>query len=634
MARIIPNQVLLGKSVAYARVLRLCKNLPNEYTVWQRMAEESPADLWICRNESQYLQIVVSDITGEEIRNYVQPDFFGDASGLFEEKRSSLNLGIPHLLLVFPLLSRSAVQALGLGSCPRLSRESINGIAFLASVERHLSERLNDEAISNARMTFCPEVVIPESLCLRGNILPGSTTLQLDVNQEELLKNGLSLEASDGDLNARLVTGVAGSGKSLLVLFRARLLRTMYGRRVSTFVLAHNRALIRDLEARYLVLSGGDRDVRFNTFLAWCHDHWPEGFAFPSPISEKQRIKVARECIETHLSDLDIEPERLLEEIDWYKDSFRDHDAYLASDRSGRGFRLNEAQRRQVYAAIMQYQETLDAAALLDWGDVPRMLWEGVEAGRVTLPFYDTILIDEAQFFAPYWFTLLKAMTRNLFIVADPTQGFLKRRQSWSALGIEIRGRAYRLERSYRTTRSIMNFANLLYRDRVPDDGDAILMPDLQGRFAGVMPTVIPLKTPQEELARVVEEVEVLIDHGIEPRDVLIIHADPASVDPLIQRLNKILNDSLAVRVGEKESAGALRIGSLDICSGLESPVVFLLGIHQLYEREQHHSLSEHERAELIRENTRKLYMAITRTGQRLVITYVGVMPRVLANLS
>jgi hypothetical protein len=28
--------------------------------------------------------------------------------------------------------------------------------------------------------------------------------------------------------------------------------------------------------------------------------------------------------------------------------------------------------------------------------------------------------------------------------------------------------------------------------------------------------------------------------------------------------------------------------------------------------------------AELIRDNTRKLYMAITRAGQRLVLTYVG----------
>ena len=40
--------------------------------------------------------------------------------------------------------------------------------------------------------------------------------------------------------------------------------------------------------------------------------------------------------------------------------------------------------------------------------------------------------------------------------------------------------------------------------------------------------------------------------------------------------------------------------------------------------------LSDEERAELISDNTRKLYMAIARAGQRLVITYVGPLPDIL----
>ncbi len=59
----------------------------------------------------------------------------------------------------------------------------------------------------------------------------------------------------------------------------------------------------------------------------------------------------------------------------------------------------------------------------------------------------------------------------------------------------------------------------------------------------------------------------------------------------------------------------------------MEGPIVFLMGVHALYEREQSVRLSDEERAELIRDNTRKLYMAITRAGQRLVFTYVGEVP-------
>jgi ATP-dependent exoDNAse (exonuclease V) beta subunit len=51
------------------------------------------------------------------------------------------------------------------------------------------------------------------------------------------------------------------------------------------------------------------------------------------------------------------------------------------------------------------------------------------------------------------------------------------------------------------------------------------------------------------------------------------------------------------------------------------------MGVHALYEREQSIRLSDEERLALIRDNTRKLYMACTRAGQRLVITYAGQLP-------
>lgn len=67
----------------------------------------------------------------------------------------------------------------------------------------------------------------------------------------------------------------------------------------------------------------------------------------------------------------------------------------------------------------------------------------------------------------------------------------------------------------------------------------------------------------------------------------------------------------------------------LNAATGLESPIVFLVGMRELYEQEQSLRLSEEERLELIRDNTRKLCMAITRAGQRLVITYAGEIPEV-----
>lgn len=58
------------------------------------------------------------------------------------------------------------------------------------------------------------------------------------------------------------------------------------------------------------------------------------------------------------------------------------------------------------------------------------------------------------------------------------------------------------------------------------------------------------------------------------------------------------------------------------------------MGVHHLYEAEQNPLLFAEERAALIRENTRRLCMALTRAGQRLTITCVGELPPFLAQLN
>ena len=67
--------------------------------------------------------------------------------------------------------------------------------------------------------------------------------------------------------------------------------------------------------------------------------------------------------------------------------------------------------------------------------------------------------------------------------------------------------------------------------------------------------------------------------------------------------------------------------------AGLESPIVFLVGVRELFEQEQSLRLSDAEREALVEENTRKLYMAATRAGQRLVITYVGELPEAIRSI-
>ncbi len=55
---------------------------------------------------------------------------------------------------------------------------------------------------------------------------------------------------------------------------------------------------------------------------------------------------------------------------------------------------------------------------------------------------------------------------------------------------------------------------------------------------------------------------------------------------------------------------------SLNAGAGLESAIVFVVGLRELFEKEQSLRLSDEEREAMIRNNTRKLYMRLRGLGR------------------
>jgi superfamily I DNA/RNA helicase len=505
---------------------------------------------------------------------------------------------------------------------------------------------LSTEEVARLREVFTPEVVIPVAFTVRKptarNTAAQSTLQLMDYDQEKVLKSDLELtaegRATAGDFGLRLVNGVAGSGKSLIIVYRAMLLRQLYPDK-HILGLTHNRPLTHDLEARYRALSPDTGPVEWKNFNQWCKMLWPQKETWRDPVAQSTRERIAGRVWQEKLADTAISERMLLEEIDWIKDRLIFSAAdYLQAERVGRGFALNETQRQGVYEAFRAFQTELKSRDRVDWGDVPRMVWRLVQDGRIRLPQYDVVLVDEAQFFAPIWFELIKRAVRpgtgHLFLVADPTQGFLRRRQSWLASGLDVRGRVHLLRRSYRTTREIMDFATLLYRARLTEDDEDIVPPDLLDMPHGTIPTIIALTSEQDEITRVANEVEQLVGQGIPRRHILVIHTDWRGVDRLLERLGKRLGQGAAVDAKRADPGDAIRVCTLNAVTGLESPIVFLAGVRALFEQEQSVRLSDGERADLVRDNTRKLYMAITRAGQQLMLTYVGELPEPLRQLA
>jgi superfamily I DNA/RNA helicase len=436
-------------------------------------------------------------------------------------------------------------------------------------------------------------------------------------------------------LRLNIINSVA-SGKTLILLYRLRLLYHLYPDK-KFLVLTHNRPLNRDLEGRFARLEGcSPKNIEWRTFNGWCYHHWPKGPKWIEPLKLGARRKIIEETWRASLQNSTISARMFESEVDWLKDQIPlSCEEYLTADRRGRGFPLNGEQRQRVFEASQAYQLSLERRGALDWGDVPRLLWQFSENGQVGFPEYNIILVDEAQFFAPLWMRLIQKLldprTGHLFLVADPTQGFLGRGASWKSLGLEARGHTYNLRCSYRTTREIMQFATLLYRLRLREEkDDDILVPDLLNMPNGAFPQIITLTSPQDEIARVANEAASLVKQGLPNGHLLLLHSDGWGVKNLIQAIDDRLGKNAALDPKDNYPGNYVRVTTINAGAGLESPIVFLVGLRLLFEEEQSLRLSDEEREGLIRDNTRKLYMAATRAGQRLVLTYSGELPEVL----
>lgn len=662
MARMLPNTPVGTLPPETLKVYRLLKRLPDEHiTVWQRLCiwTEPGPDFWVLFQDGRALLLSVATATVRQARESGQSALFPEPDaaraspvGLAEQDallrvREALTAPPPAMLpgvVLFPNLSAAEVQQVQPTSLPPgiiwAGKEVLK--EFLAWLEANAGAPLPAATIAQLRAVFTPEVIIPVDFTVRKpierNTSAALTEYLLDYDQEWAFKLDLDLsqdaEVSTRMFNLRLVNGVAGSGKSLIVIYRAHMLRQLYPQK-RILVLTHNRPLIHDLAERYERLRPAGRPVEWRTFLGWCRANWPSSEPWIAPIGARQRDQIIDHVRHMHLADTRISTAMLRDEIDWMKDRLPlNRSAYLEVDRGGRGFGLTSDMRQRVFEAMVAYQRDLHAQGRVDWGDIPRRMWKFLHDGTLHLPVYDIIHVDEAQFFAPIWFELVKHIltptTGHLFLVADPTQGFLKRRQSWLASGLEVRGRTQRLEKSYRTTREILTFAMVCYQLQVPHDDDEVVAPQLKQMPRGPLPQLIPLTSSQDELTRVVNEIRALIEADIPLKHILVLHADWLGADRLLARLRNALGTTAAVDPREQRPASNIRVCTLNAATGLESPIVFLLGMDTLLEEQQSLRLSEDERQEVIRDTARRLYMGMTRAGQRLVITCAGEPPDLL----
>jgi hypothetical protein len=466
--------------------------------------------------------------------------------------------------------------------------------------------------------------------------------LFLDADQEWASKLDLELPGEQSemsrDLRVRLINGVAGSGKTLIALSRALLLAEREPTQ-SVLVLIHNTPIVADLCERLHRVHGGlPPNLEVATFAAWAHRQWRQVFqSFPHMPADPRYLPALVGRCRLGWPELKVATAQLIDEFDFLNEALvASETEYLEANRAGRGFALRPKERTEVWALYELVTASLAEEGLRMWSALASDLCRHPRPERMTR--YEHILVDEAQFFAPSWFQLLKlALEPNgaLFLCADPNQGFMKSRLSWRSVGLEVAGRTKKLRRSYRTTRAILRSANELLARAVEANPDDFLEPDFTGMEEGVQPILIRSGSPQDAVDRVANEIAALAARKQLPlSSFLVIYGGEVS--------KRLLYDRLAQELGEQRiwwfnkdkklpplgyGPDYLRLANLETATGLEAEVVFLLGMDNLLAGPALAEDIDDAQRLALEANARKLYMAMTRASRRLVVVCTAPLP-------
>jgi hypothetical protein len=603
---VLPDFIVVGPHIGLVvievkgwEIWRIAEATKRRFTVvHHNQLEEKPNPL-IQARDNVYAAIDLLRETRDPLLVHQEGDYAGQ-------------LRFPYAPIVaMPRIRRTEFERYGLDRTLQpdevLLRDDLEG-----DLEQRLREmrlfpgEMTPPMIDAVRRILHPEVIIHAAR-------PSQDQLPLlDLTQEQIVKSHLQLtavgQALVRDLDARLVRGVVGSGKTLILLYRAQFLSQL-NPTWRVLVLTYTRTLAEYLRDRLREIRGDPERIEITHFHKWCKNKLSPSGRMKEPLREDSQEGL----INNILRDM---PE-----------------ARPLGARFLVG--LNEAQRQTVFSVFEAYQQRMARDRQLDWGDVPIRLLEALDAETVTPAQYHAVLIDEAQDFAPTWFQvalrLLKPETNQLFIVADGTQRIYRRAFSWASLGIDIRGsRSRLLTHSYRNTYEILATAYQVIHDadmrrEMESWGEEVIEPEMvkERMPRGPLPVLLQFSDPASEYAHLVTEIRQLLNGGFQPADILVAGRRWSIVNDLAETLR--MHDIPASIMTQTPSLSdpSVKVSTLHSTKGLEFPVVFICGLEALNDDQA----GEH-RVEMVEaEERRLLYVGMTRARERLYVSYHGQVP-------
>lgn len=474
-----------------------------------------------------------------------------------------------------------------------------------------LSRTLKNDDLNLIRAVVDPEIIIPDKADPVNRAIGVETAPQTRIIREPFkipmgdLLTDEAIEAAE-NMSVRLVRGVAGSGKTLVLARRAQHLAQQHPN-LRILVMAFNKDLVEDIKSRMQV----DAGVEITNFHQMC----------VKIISRRLGKNINIQGIDSWVEDAasllvtagNFDPGFMAQEIEWRKElEIYDGGEYLEVQRQGRGRALNREKRALINKIFDNYVTYHNTNSVIDWSDVPRLALAELQQGHPLRHSYDVILIDEAQDFAPSWMDVVKRLLKpggELFMCDDPAQS-LFRAFSWRQKGVEVVGRTRILRVPFRCTKEITLAAHsLLSNDGLSEE---IIQPDLElyELATGKKPILTNCRDLNQEIKLVEQNALSLKEGGIAANQIAI-----------------LCHNRHFVRHWAHLRDQGFYVETFNKMKGLEFRAVLLPHLHTAFDA------PGTKDDVFVGEMRRRIFTAMTRARETLVLSYQGNLPAELAPL-
>ncbi|MFO1114306.1 MAG: 3'-5' exonuclease [Beijerinckiaceae bacterium] len=447
----------------------------------------------------------------------------------------------------------------------------------------------------------------------------------LHPSQRELVERNFSGPAR--------AAGSAGTGKTVVALHRAvRLARSSPQARV--LLTTFSDPLAAALEQKVRILAGPDTGViprvRVASLSAVAAELYELAFGQRAHIAKEDLVARA---LEKSTEQLEPKPNLNFVRSEWSNvvDAWQvgSVEEYLAVPRLGRRMRLGSKQRERLWPVFEAARKTIEERGFYTW---PRVFLTVASffADRPEKPFTH-IVVDEAQDLGVPELRFLAAIsapgTDALFFSGDLGQRIFQQPFSWSALGINIRGRSTTLKVNYRTSHQIRRAADKLLPPTLQDvDGVQDNRKGTVSVFNGPEPAVFLASDETAETEAVSAFLRTAVEDGINAGEIGLFVRTPSLLSRARAAVKAAGFDCVELTERGHKSDGRVAIGTMHLAKGLEFKAVAVLACDDdaLPLRDRVEAAADEVELEDVYETERQLlYVAATRARDRLMLSAV-----------